>query len=415
MPTPTAAEWLWDAVTLRPLWATPNTVWCALSIAFYLWFPYDLSPRGLAARAPLSAAYFAMRFPLFLAATLGYTGFWHVTLYWAGWGSRPFVAGREYRLSKVAHNLLWSICGVAIWTCFDNVFAFLWATGRLPYLSDEAALSSWSGGLRFLAGLILVPLWRDAHFYFAHRLLHTKAMYTQVHSLHHRNTDIDPFAGLCMHPVEHLYYYACIVPSLFFFFSPFAFLWNGMHLLLSPGASHSGYEDHFQSDAYHYAHHRYFECNYAGSNAGVLDVWFGSFLPAFKAGDADGDKPARAREDAKSTILGLPSAEFVAYLGGSAACLAVWAMAANAAAGGRAPLPAPVVAAALAAIAGFGPQVLASLFAALRGTQGGAEAKPLTDAFLLLVGSAVCSLPVAWAAYLALRPPAVAALDAAWF
>ena len=34
-----------------------------------------------------------------------------------------------------------------------------------------------------------------------------KAMYKYIHSLHHRNTDIEPFAGLCMHPVEHLYYY----------------------------------------------------------------------------------------------------------------------------------------------------------------------------------------------------------------
>ena len=37
-----------------------------------------------------------------------------------------------------------------------------------------------------------------------------KAMYKYIHSLHHRNTDIEPFAGLCMHPVEHLYYYRVV-------------------------------------------------------------------------------------------------------------------------------------------------------------------------------------------------------------
>jgi len=79
-----------------------------------------------------------------------------------------------------------------------------------------------------------------------HRLLHFKPLYQQVHSLHHRNTDVEPFSGLCMHPIEHLYYYACILPSLVFFASPFAFLWNGVHLLLAPAASHSGWEDHFQ-------------------------------------------------------------------------------------------------------------------------------------------------------------------------
>ena len=30
------------------------------------------------------------------------------------------------------------------------------------------------------------------------------------------------------------------------FATPFAFMWNGVHLLISPAASHSGWEDHFQ-------------------------------------------------------------------------------------------------------------------------------------------------------------------------
>jgi hypothetical protein len=55
-----------------------------------------------------------------------------------------------------------------------------------------------------------------------------------------------------MHPVEHLYYYACILPNLALLCSPFHFLWNGVHLLLAPGASHSGFEDHFQADNFHY-------------------------------------------------------------------------------------------------------------------------------------------------------------------
>lgn len=125
---------------------------------------------------------------------------------------------------------------------FENVFAFLWSTGRLAYLSDAEAFSSGGGGLlRFFLGTVLIPLWRDAHFYGAHRLIHFKPLFTHIHSLHHRNTDIEPFAGLCMHPVEHLYYYSCILPSIFFFASPFHLLWNGAHLLLAPGASHSGY------------------------------------------------------------------------------------------------------------------------------------------------------------------------------
>ncbi len=79
-----------------------------------------------------------------------------------------------------------------------------------------------------------------------------------VHSLHHRNQDVEPWSGLAMHPVEILFYFACVAPSLIPGLTPFAFLFNGVHLLLSPAASHSGWEDHAGSGQFHYAHHRYF-------------------------------------------------------------------------------------------------------------------------------------------------------------
>ena len=161
---------------------------------------------------------------------------------------------------------------------------------------DVAASSAYNLGI-FIAAAFWVPIYREFHFYFAHRctasnlanlnnfdcfrFIHISAMYKYIHSLHHRNTDIEPFSGLCMHPLEHLYYFSCLGPSFLVFTTPFAFMqlsknkhwdyskqfhrWNGIHLLISPAASHSGWEDHFQSDQYHYLHHRFFECNYGTS------------------------------------------------------------------------------------------------------------------------------------------------------
>merc|ERR1712146_711353 len=57
---------------------------------------------------------------------------------------------------------------------------------------------------------------------------------------------------------------------------PFIMMWNGIHLLISPAASHSGWEDHFQSDQFHYLHHAKFECNY-GTSGPPLDKMFGTF------------------------------------------------------------------------------------------------------------------------------------------
>jgi len=52
-------------------------------------------------------------------------------------------------------------------------------------------------------------------------------------------------------------------------------MWNGFHLILSPAASHSGWEDHWQCDQYHYLHHSKFECNY-GTGGMPWDYLFGT-------------------------------------------------------------------------------------------------------------------------------------------
>ena len=88
-----------------------------------------------------------------------------VTLYFFGWAERPFVANRPYNVEKTLHNIFWSVSGVAMWVAFENVFAFLWATGRLAYMSDAEAFASPAGIARFVAGLMLTPIWRDFHFY----------------------------------------------------------------------------------------------------------------------------------------------------------------------------------------------------------------------------------------------------------
>ena len=127
---------------------------------------------------------------------------------------------------------------------------------------------------------------REVHFYFAHRFIHIRALYKYVHSLHHRNTDIEPFSGLCMHPIEHLYYYSCVGPSLVFKMSPFHTMWHLIHLLISPAASHSGWENCMQADQFHYLHHRKFECNY-GTSGEPLDRWFGTYRGSMDPKDKD--------------------------------------------------------------------------------------------------------------------------------
>merc|ERR1711871_870888 len=174
------------------------------------------------------------------------------------------------------HNLWYTTLGALQWVGWEVLFLRGWALGYFDFMSDAEAFGSIGGWARMAAYSCFVPLWRDFHFYFAHRFLHIRCLYKFVHVLHHRNKEIEPWSGLCMHPIEHLYYFACVAPSMYLRMHPFHLWWHGVHLLLSPAASHSGWEDHFQSDQFHYLHHKRFECNY-GSSGTALDKIFGTF------------------------------------------------------------------------------------------------------------------------------------------
>jgi sterol desaturase/sphingolipid hydroxylase (fatty acid hydroxylase superfamily) len=399
LPKPTLVSWIRKAPFV--LVTTPNFVWAVISLAFYIAAPYNLGPDSAAAIAPISSTFFLERFPLWFGVTFGYFSFWHITLYWLNMAQRPFIANRVYNIDKVLHNVFWTSSGIAIWTVFENVFAYLWASGRLPYISNSVSMSTPLGMGAFLCALMGIPLWRSIHFYFAHRLLHYTPLYKQVHSLHHRNTDIEPFSGLCMHPVEHLYYFACVLPSLVFYCSPYAFVWNGVHLLLSPAASHSGYEDHFQSDVFHYLHHRYFECNYAGSDAAFMDITFGTFRASFKDYPVDKDGP-KPRDDAKSTLRLMPTQEFITYLSGSACCVVPWAYTAL-----NGTIVSSNVALALASIVGFGPVVLSSIVSRMYSSYSSphlVKMSLLANFFHLLFGTVFCSIPITYACWLTIMP-----------
>lgn len=397
LPRPTLQSWLSNSPFI--LVTSPNFIWAVISLSLYTMVPYNLGADSSAAIAPISSAFFLERFPLWFGMTFGYFSFWHVTLYFMNMANRPFIANRAYSIDKVAHNAFWTTSGIAIWTVFENIFAYLWATGRLPYISNTNSISTFWGACAFIAALMGIPIWRSFHFYFAHRFLHYTPLYKQVHSLHHRNTDIEPFSGLCMHPVEHLYYFSCVLPSLIFYCSPYAFFWNGVHLLLSPAASHSGYEDHFQSDLFHYLHHRYFECNYAGSDAAFMDIAFGTFKASFNdhPSDKDGPKP---REDTKSSLRLIPTQEFTTYLGASSLCVFAWAYPALQ----RWPVTVNQ-ALTLASVAGFGPVVMASLIS--RVYSSGNITHPVKMSLManllhLFFGILFCSVPVTYACFLVL-------------
>lgn len=395
-PRTTVWDWFFGIPTL--LFITPNAVWTLYSIVTYFLFPYDFS----AATAPLNYSFFVPRFIFWLFIQFSYVGFWHVSLYGLDWAKRPFIQNRPYNFEKVAHNIFWNISACFIWASLENLFVYLWSTGRIDYISDTESFSSSIGILRFIIVLNLVPVWRTFHFYFAHRFLHFAPLYSLIHSIHHRNTDIEPFAGHAMHPIEHLCHFASVLPCLLFALPPIAFQFIGVYLLLSPAASHSGWEDHWQADAYHYLHHRYFECNYAGADAVWFDVLFGTFqqLPREKA-------PLKLRADAKSTLRSLPSISMSIFSVGCASFYLLWAYYAFQVASLNQPLSSKMILYGVSFLVGFGPLLFALLLSSFFFAPSGGSSKTGGAASLLLhvlIGVAICAMPLSYLAYLTLIP-----------
>jgi len=261
-----------------------------------------------------------------------YYGFFFWALYIQNWAERKFQPGVIPTTANMVHNCWYWFLGVLQWTLYECGMMRLWAIGAVPYVSNADLVSSPRAIAIHVFWILLIPIWRDLHFYFAHRFSHYRAFYKYVHSLHHRNTDPEPFSGICMHPVEHLYYFSnALTPSLYLGLSPLVFMWNFLHLSLAPGAGHSGWEDHWQADQYHYLHHRKFECNYGSPSSGWIDQYFGTFREKLGASELYSGEYNDKKEDDDSVkkvwsaqgYLGLQTRDHALY---TFSCLALVAM-----------------------------------------------------------------------------------------
>ena len=300
-------------LTGRAFCYSPNLSWFLMAATAWCIFPYNLekySDNDIESKAATLLELVKRRLAINNVLALAYIGFWHWALYIQHYCNRPYIPNRAYSVSKVLHNLFYTVLGILQWTLVEGAFIHLYRSGELPYVDATANPQIL---LQTLVLSILLPSYRDVHFYFAHRFIHLRPLYKYVHSLHHRNTDTEPFSGLAMHPVEHMYYYTCYHPSLVLplifgvITSPFLVFWMGVHLVISPAASHSGYEDHFCADVGHYLHHRYCDCNFA---AGInFDAFFGTHKATLgsKPRDKEGSsKPPPPPSDPKSTLGFIP-------------------------------------------------------------------------------------------------------------
>lgn len=195
---------------------------------------------------------------------------------------RMFTFGHQYR-----DNVFWAVAsGVPIWSAWEAVIWWSMANGIAPVWTWE------DGGVWFVAVFFLIPIWESFYFYWIHRLLHTDLFY-RFHALHHRNTDVGPWSGLSMHPVEHVFYFGTAVIHFVVPTHPVHLVCHLMFYALYAVISHTGFEGVWKSgrkrlhlgNFHHQMHHRYFEVNY-GTLEVPWDKLFGTFHDGTDAGKA---------------------------------------------------------------------------------------------------------------------------------
>jgi lathosterol oxidase len=181
--------------------------------------------------------------------------------------------------NQVHDNVFWTLAsGVTIWTSIEVVTLWGYSNGYVSFL-DFREHPFWFVGL-----FLVQPIWGAFHFYCIHRALHWPPLYRVAHSLHHRNSNVGPWSGMSMHPIEHLMYLSGGFIHWVIASHPIHFIFHMQVKALEAVTSHAGHEHLVTSekgeyeigDFFHQLHHRYLECNY-GTVEMPLDKWFGTF------------------------------------------------------------------------------------------------------------------------------------------
>lgn len=187
--------------------------------------------------------------------------------------SRVFTFG-----SQVRDNMFWTLAsGVTVWTLYEAFMLWALTNGYAPQLMS----SQWPW---LVLMVVFIPMWETTHFFLIHRLIHTSKLYQRVHALHHRNTNVGPWSGLSMHPVEHVVYLSTVLIHFVVPSNPFLIAFHLMYFTLSAATTHTGYQGVVINGRlvlplgtfHHQLHHRYFTCNYGGLEM-PWDQWTGSF------------------------------------------------------------------------------------------------------------------------------------------
>eukprot|EP00501_MAST-03F_sp_TOSAG23-6_P001157 GSMAST32.ASY1.ANO1.1201.1 assembled CDS len=171
-----------------------------MALCSHLLNPYKMDVELNSAQG--ASVWLLQRFSVNYIVAFSYYGFFHYGLYIANWGKRKYIPGSYPTAGNMLHNIWYWSLGVVQWTVWEWVMTRIWVSGAVKFATNTDIFNDKSLLALNVLWIFLVPVYRDLHFYVAHRFIHIRAIYKYVHSLHHRNADPEPFSGMSMHPAD---------------------------------------------------------------------------------------------------------------------------------------------------------------------------------------------------------------------
>ena len=115
---------------------------------------------------------------------------------------KPFKFNPNYPPSSlIIREIVRSVRGVFIASMFEVTIEKMYANKIMPFVElpslygDTINQQSGQASNATILGFLVLLLWWDFHFYWTHRLLHTKWLFKYVHKVHHESYNPDPFSG----------------------------------------------------------------------------------------------------------------------------------------------------------------------------------------------------------------------------
>ena len=123
-------------------------------------------------------------------------------VWWLQWGRAKGIGRRLNRdrpsRRMMLHEIKFSLISTPIYAFPAAVALEAWKAGGTKMYLDPTAWSLWWLPLSFVLLLVV----QDAHYYWTHRLLHHRRLFSWAHAGHHRARDPSPFASFAFDPAE---------------------------------------------------------------------------------------------------------------------------------------------------------------------------------------------------------------------